>query len=134
MNYWNKKIEAGDTTYAARLGRGRSLAPAYLYDKNYVPIIAERLTQGNTTINTLVWNDLQKIKFDCSKKLSSFNKPVLIIQGKNDVLDKNVAVKAHAVLKNSTLMFLDHSGHYGWLDNKKDYLVAIEKFLSDNNK
>lgn len=132
LNYWNKKIAAGDTSYHARLQRGMALAPAYLYNKAFIPVIAERLTQGNALINTLVWNDMQKIKFDCSKKLSSFNKPVLIIQGKNDVLDEKIAFKEHKAFKNSTLVFLDHSGHYGWLDNKEAYLGAIAKFLSEN--
>ena len=130
LNYWNKKIAAGDTSYHARLQRGMALAPAYLYNKKYVPVIAERLTQGNSLINSLVWNDMQQMKFDCSKKLASFDKPVLIIQGKDDVLDEKVAIKEHQVFNNSTLIFLDHAGHYGWLDNEEAYLSAINKFLA----
>jgi proline iminopeptidase len=133
LNYWNKKIEGGDTSYNARLRRGMALAPAYVFDKKYVPVIAERLTQGNATINTLVWSDLQKIKFDCAKKLSTFDKPVLIIQGDHDILDKTIALKEHKAFKNSTLVFLEHSAHYGWLDNTEAYLSAVEKFLAHRN-
>jgi len=64
------------------LHRGLALAPAYVYNRKNIPAIAARLTQGNSIVNGLVWQDLQKIKFDCKNKLSQFNKPVLIIQGK----------------------------------------------------
>jgi proline iminopeptidase len=133
LNYWNKKIEDGDTSYHARLQRGMALAPAYVYNRKNIPVIAERLTQGNSVINVLVWNDMQKIKFDCTKKLSAFNKPVLIIQGKNDIIEEKTALLEHKVFKNSTLVFLDHTGHYGWLDNEDQYLSVIRKFLSGTN-
>ena len=74
--------------------------------------------------------DLQKIKFDCAKPLSSFNKPVLIIQGKEDIVNKNIALKAHEVLKNSKLVFIDKCVHYGWLDKPDEYFSEINKFLS----
>ena len=133
LNYWNAKIAGGDTSYHARLRRGMALAPAYVYNKNNIPIIAERLTQGNAVINGLVWRDMQRIKFDCTKKLSSFNKKVLIIQGKNDILEERTAVQIQQAFKHSTLVLLDHSGHYGWLDNEEKYLSVVEKFLAESN-
>ena len=69
LRIWNAVIAAGDTSHAARLGRGRALAPAYLANKQFVPILAERLTQGNGTINQLVWDDLRRIKYDCARQL-----------------------------------------------------------------
>jgi proline iminopeptidase len=130
LNYWTQKISAGDTSYYARLHRGMALAPAYLYDKKNVSLIAERLTQGNTAINNLVWADMQKIKFDCTRDLSSFNKPVLIIQGKQDIIEERTGTKAHKVFKNSRFVLLEHCGHYGWLDNEAAYFKEIKKFLS----
>ena len=130
LNYWNNKIAAGDTSYQTRLGRGRALAPAYLYNRKYIPVIAERLTQGNTDINNIVWADLRQMNFDCTSKLLSFNKPVLIIQGKNDIIAEKTALQEQRVFKKSTLVLLDHSGHYGWLDNETEYLSAINIFLS----
>ena len=61
LAYWNDKIEKGDASHATRLGRGRALAPAYVYARKFIPIIAERLTQGNSAINTLVWADFRKL-------------------------------------------------------------------------
>jgi proline iminopeptidase len=129
MGYWAEKIRAGDTSYYARLQRARALAPAYLYDKKNVPVIAERLTQSNLQLNALVWQDLQKIKFNCAGKLSSFNKPVLIIQGKQDIVEEKTAIKEHAAFPNSRIVIMDHCVHYGWLDRPDEYFSEIAKFV-----
>jgi proline iminopeptidase len=129
LNYWNRIIELGDTSHNARLGRGRALAPAYVYDRKNIPIIAERLTQGNPVINNLVWQNLRKIKFDCSIPLSHFDKPVLIIQGKQDIVEERTAMKEKNVLKNSRLVIIDHCAHYSWLDRPDEYFREIENFL-----
>ncbi len=127
--YWGEKIEKGDTSYNAKLQRGKALANAYVYNKENISTIAERLTQGTPIITSLVWKDLQKIKFDCTKPLSSFDKPVLIIQGEEDIVNKNIAIKEHEILKNSKLVFMNNCVHYGWLDNPKKYFSEVNKFL-----
>lgn len=129
MNYWNDKIAKGDTSHEARLGRGRAMAPAYVYDQKYVPIIAERLTQGNSKINGLLWDDMQKTKFDCKAKLKTFKNPVLIIQGKQDIISNQIGELANKTFPNSKLIFLEHSRHYGWLDAKEKYFADVNSFL-----
>lgn len=126
---WSQKIDDGDTSHFARLQRGMALAPAYVVDRKWIPIIAERLTQGNSKLNQLIWDDLQKIKFDCKEKLKTFGQPVLILQGDQDILNPEIAETAHRILKNSKLVFLKHSGHYGWLDNEDQYMNEVEAFL-----
>ncbi|HEY2720723.1 MAG TPA: alpha/beta hydrolase [Chitinophagaceae bacterium] len=134
VNYWAQKINEGDTSYNARWQRAKALANAYVYDKKFVPIVAARLTQMNQQVNSLVWEDMQRIKFNCAAKLTSFNQPVLIIQGKYDIVSEKLANKAHAVLKHSRVVLLDHSVHYGWLDNPDKYLGEVESFASANRQ
>jgi proline iminopeptidase len=131
LNYWNDKIEKGDTTYTARIGRGRAMAPAYVYDSKFVSIIAKRLTQGNSTINSLLWSDMQKMNFDCKKKLSNFKNPVLIIQGKQDIVSKEIAEIGLKAFPNSKMVLLENCKHYGWLDAKEKYFDTIESFLKN---
>ena len=129
LNYWNRQISQGDTTYQARYNRGKYLAPAYVFDRKHAPVIAERLTQGNQTINSLIWQNIRTIDFDCSEAYKNFKKPVLIIQGKQDVMGDNIAKEAHDLLENSTLVFMDECAHYGWLEQPTEYYAAINKFL-----
>jgi proline iminopeptidase len=129
LNYWNDKIEKGDTSYTARIGRGRAMAPAYVYDRKFVPIIAERLTQGNSVINSLLWGDMQKTNFDCKNKFSNFKNPVLIIQGKQDIISVAIGEISLKAFPNSKMILLDNCRHYGWLDAKEKYFGTIEFFL-----
>jgi len=129
LNYWNNEIASGDTTYYARLKRGKFLAPAYLYDKTNVPTVAERLTQGNLAINQLVYQNMRKIDFDCSIGLKNIKVPVLIIQGREDIIDRETANTAVNVFQNSTLVILEKCGHYGWLDQPKQYFENINSYL-----
>jgi proline iminopeptidase len=129
LNYWNDKIEKGDTTYTARIGRGRAMAPAYVYDRKFVPIIAERLTQGNSAINSLLWGDMQKTNFDCKNKFSNFKNPVLIIQGKEDIIKASIGEISLKAFPNSKMILLENCKHYGWLDAKEKYFNTIESFL-----
>ena len=130
LNYWNRRIDDGDTSFHAKLHRGLALAPAYLYDRQYIPVIAERLTQSNMKVNGIVWNDLQKIRFDCREKLQSFTAPVLIIQGKQDIIEEKIAIKAKNTFKNSSLVIIDKCSHYGWLDQPDIYFTEINKFIT----
>ena len=131
LQYWNDKIEKGDTSHKARLGRGRAMAPAYVFDRKFIPIIAERLTQSNMVINGLVWNDLQKMQFDCKEELKSFQKPVLIIQGKQDVISNEIGELALHTFPNARLILLEKCKHYGWLDAESNYFGEIETFLKN---
>jgi len=131
LSYWNNRINGGDTTHYAALQRGLNLAHAYVLDQKYIPVIGERLTQGNSALNSLIWADLQKNRFDCSAGLKNFDQPVLIIQGREDIIRPETAEKAHRVLKNSRIVYLDHSIHYGWLDNPESFFAALNSFLAD---
>jgi proline iminopeptidase len=130
LAYWSDKINRGDSSYHAKLQRGLALAPAYVYDTVHIHAIAERLTQGNSQINSLVWQNLNKIKFDCREKLRSANFPVLVIQGKQDIVSEETALQSKKAFKNSSIVLLDHCVHYGWLDNEEKYFEAIHAFLT----
>jgi len=133
MNYWDKKIDEGDTSHFARYHRALGLASAYVYDKKNIPIIAERLTQGVSRVNALVYKDLNKINFDCKKKLKDYKNPVLIIQGRQDIVGEMTAIKAHQVLSNSELVFINECVHYGWLDQQEKFMKEITNFLDRIN-
>lgn len=129
LNYWERRIAAGETDHYTRLQRGKYLAPAYVMDPQYYPTIAERLTQGNGVINQLIWDDLRKQNFDCASKLKSFDRPVLIIQGKQDIVRPSTAEEAHEAFSNSRIVYMDHCIHYGWLDNPEVYFREVVRFM-----
>ena len=134
LEYWTNKVKDGDTTYTAKYNKGRFLASAYLYNKKYVPTLAKRLAFGGIPqINSLVYKDLFKIGFDCRKSLKDFSKPVLVIQGRQDITGDSVAYEAHLALKNSSLVFVNESGHYSWWEQSEQYKSEAERFFASIN-
>lgn len=129
LQYFNNKINEGDTSYVTLLKRGEFMAPAYLYNREYIPVLAKRMTQGNMQLNALVWADLRRINYDTKTSLKSFEQPVLILHGKNDLLESSVAETAHHVLPNSQLELMDKCAHYGWLDRPDVYFDLIYDFM-----
>ena len=129
LQYYNAQLARGNSAHAIRLGRGRMLAPAYVYHKKFIPMLAERLTQGNAEINTILWNDMRRLRFDCKPTLQNFKSRVLIIQGKDDIIRSETAYIAASAFKNSEVVLLDNCGHYGWLDAQDAYLNVIATFL-----
>ncbi|MBC8883163.1 alpha/beta hydrolase [Flavobacterium piscinae] len=125
--YQNAKIPESERI----IKRATFLSKAYVYDKSKAPLIANRLTQVNFKINGLVFQDLQRIKFDFTNKFKNFKKPVLVIQGKNDIIRIETAKEIADSFGNANIVLIDHCGHYGWLDAKKIYMDSLKTFLED---
>jgi proline iminopeptidase len=130
LRYYQSKMDNGDESAATRKKRAQFLANAYVFDKAKAPIIAERLTQTNYKINGLVFENLRKIKFDCANQFQNFKQPVLVIQGKNDIITSETAQEIADAFPNSKLVLLDNCAHYGWLDAKELYFKSIQQFLN----
>lgn len=134
LNFYSRKIANGDSSYETALKRGTFLAPVYVYDRKNIPDVAKRLTQGNGAINRLVWQDLRRLDYDTKTGLKEFDKPVLIIHGREDIVGLDIPKKAHEILPNSKLVILEKTRHYGWLDNPEMYFSEIQEFLNTVSK
>jgi hypothetical protein len=115
------------------------MATAYLYDDKHAPQVAKRLGQSNMRINRLIWQDLRRIQYDVKQEAAAFQKPVLIIQGAEDVILPQIGQSAHDAFPNSTFVVMPACGHYGWLDQPGQYFEAIHGFMGtleiqDENK
>ena len=133
LNYWRNKIKKGDTTYLAKYKVGRFRAPLYLYGDKYIEKVAHRLTQGKPEISKLIFQDLHEKDYNWKNAMSKLEIPVLIIQGRQDMVGSGTAYKAHNVYKNSRLIFLNECGHYGWLEQEERYITEIKSFVKNLN-
>lgn len=130
LAYYTQKIREGDSSFQTQYNRGKFLAPAYVYDQRHVPLVARRLTQGDSRINQLIWNNMRSMNFNMKSSMKHFRKPVLIIHGNNDIVGTEIPRNAHEILPNSQLVLLENCRHYGWLDAEAAYFTAINNFLS----
>lgn len=131
LQYYRIKIATGDNTHATLLKRGEFLAAAYVFKREHIPEIAERLAGVNSLISSLIWNDLQQRNFDTKVHMKDFSSPVLILNGAEDIVGLEIPKTAHDVLPNSEMIIFPQTRHYGWLDAKAEYFNAISDFLED---
>lgn len=129
FSYYNQRVRRGDMAYTTRYKRAYFMAHAYLYETSEIETVARRLLEVNSEINALVWQNMRDINFDVTDEIKKFQKPVLIIHGKNDIVNMNIPKRAHEILPQSELVLLEQCKHYGWIDRKKAYYSAINNFL-----
>jgi proline iminopeptidase len=132
LEYWSKKIrEKKDVDRAIEERLKINLSGYVFYPENRETII-KSLTETSKLVpivNDLVWNDLQKQNYNLANELKDFQKPVLIIQGRQDFIGESTAIKTHEAIPNSELIFINECGHSIWLDKKDKYFNSIAKFL-----
>lgn len=131
LSFYQRKLDAGDNSVVTLKKRASFLANAYVFDKSKAPIIASRLTQTKFEINALVFENLRKIDFNCAHKFKNFNQPVLVLQGKNDIITTDTAKEIADAFPNSKLVLMDNCAHYGWLDATGVYFNSIKSFLNN---
>ena len=107
------------------------VARAYVYDDSQSSIVAARLRRSDHHIGKLISEDMKRINLDTKPENQYYDSPVLIIQGKQDIMPEHIAQIAHNTFPNSQLVLLDECGHYGWLDQKEKYIGSIVNFLKD---
>lgn len=129
LTFYVDKIRNGDNSDKTRRLRAKYLSKAYVFDKSKANIIEERLLQANFTVNQIVFQELQSKPFNCVNDFANFNKPVLILQGENDILSLDVAQEIKTSFPNSQLITIRNCGHYGWLDAPTLYFKSIQHFL-----
>jgi len=115
----------------ARTKRVTAMAPAYVYFRENVPTVVKALTETSTyepDMARLVWQDLQRMEYDLRDELADFEKPTLILQGRQDILGESTAYEIHAALPNSEMILLNECSHYLWLDQPEQYFAHLNAF------
>jgi proline iminopeptidase len=132
LDYWSKQIRDNkDVDRAIEKRLEVNLAGYVFYPENRETII-KALTETSQLVpivNDLVWKDLSEQKYDLTDKLKNFQKPVLVIQGRQDFIGESTAIKINQTIPNSKLVFINECGHSIWLDQGEKYFSAIAEFL-----
>lgn len=127
--FYQKKLDAVDTSWSTRTARVHFLAQAYVVQKQFASRIAQRLMQSNQRVNQLVIENMIQMKFNYKGRFKHSTLPVLILQGNKDIIRVETAQEIQASFGNSKLVILHNCGHYGWLDAHDNYIQALNDFL-----
>ena len=129
-----KQVAAIDSTNdspdAKMAAEVRIFFSADFYDRAAAAKFA--LTMTPETCHALTSSLLQKAMptFDLTPVLAKLHIPTLIIQGRQDPLDPEMASEARDAIPGARLIILERAGHFSWLDNPKDFTATLEPFLA----
>jgi pimeloyl-ACP methyl ester carboxylesterase len=69
-------------------------------------------------------------KYNIRPKLKTITAPVLLLQGRQDLAGEGNVCEAHALIRNSTLVFIDKCGHMPWLEQQEQTWKIVDGFLA----
>lgn len=69
--------------------------------------------------------------FDIGKRAYALELPVGIIQGRQDPVNGGTQERLNERLKHSKIFYIERSGHFPWLEQPKEFFIALRKCLSD---
>jgi proline iminopeptidase len=105
-------------------------AMALFFDRQIGARVAA--TMGNSwhaEVGRLLGNEISAPGYDLRPRLKEFERPVLVLNGRQDPMDPLMAHETSAAFKNSTLRFIDRAGHMPWFDQQKQFAYALDDFL-----
>lgn len=133
MKRWDDSLEADVDQNRVMLAQRRIRQVAFTYDRaNHQRLINEIVNTspffiqvGNRMFaDAFVLHDYQVLSH-----LKDYPSPVLVLDGKQDVLGIETIQLIVSSFSNAQLVLIDQCGHYPWIDNPVPYFNQIESFL-----
>ena len=129
--YWTEAAKRGIAADKVAVETARAVTPAYFFDREKGMAFAAQMTDGSlhADASSMLFADLAK-SYDVRAGLRALDRPVLIVHGHQDPMGDKTAEDLHAMLKSSTLIYLDKCGHFPWVEQPEGFHRAISGFLA----
>lgn len=130
-NYWQAAAKKGVDPDKAAVENVKAVTPGYFFDRKKGLAFAAELKEGtlHSDVGALLFADLGK-HYDLRSGLKKLDRPVLIIQGHQDPMGDKTAEDIRALIARSTLIYINKSGHFPWIEQPDDFRAAIAAFLA----
>lgn len=131
INYWDDSTIIGRDPQKARVEQIRAMMPAYFFDRKKSLLVSQpmKLTDFNFEVGKWIFADIGKRELDLTKMGVSYDKPVLILHGRQDPIGESIPQIVSRFYKHSKLVFIERCGHYSWVEQPEPFYAAIKDFL-----
>jgi proline iminopeptidase len=133
--YWTEAEKRGVSADKVALETARALTPAYFFDRAKGLAFAATMPEGSlhAAPSALLFADVTK-SYDVRAGLRQIDRPTLILHGHQDPMGDKNAEDIHALIKSSTLVYLNKCGHFIWVEQPEGFRKAIEEFLASSGR
>ena len=131
--YWKEAAKRGVSADKAEIESVKAIMPAYFFDRAKGLAFAAQLADDalDAEGSAMLFADLAK-SYDVRAGLRALDRPTLIVHGHQDPTGDKTAEDLHALIKSSTLTYLDKCGHFPWLEQPEALRKAISGFLAES--
>ncbi len=130
LKIWSDSTRTSKNYKHAIVETIRAKMPGYFFDRDKALDMCKSIKYSDFDfiMGELIWNDIEKNYLKFGNVKSVFDKPVLIVQGRQDPLGESVAINLSNYYKKSKLVFVEKCGHYSWIEQPDIVLNTIIKF------
>jgi proline iminopeptidase len=131
LSYWSDANVRAKNPERAAYEWYSTLLPSRLYNlakkreilKNYV------IEPNSLDIGPLMFRQLAANGYDFKPELEYFNKPTLIIQGRQGFLGGWTAFTIYQTIPDCEIKFIEKCGHFPFIERSEQFYEALETFL-----
>jgi proline iminopeptidase len=136
VEFWSDSARYSQDPKHAIVEIIRARMPGYFYDREKSLLVSQTMkdTDFDFNVGRWIWKEVVDRNLDLAEIDPNFEKPVVVIQGRQDPLGESVAQSLSNYYKNSELVFIEKCGHYSWIEQPEKVLTAISDFLLTNFK
>lgn len=122
--------KSGSTTPETMSAMARLQMGAFFFDRKVgATAVAAMSNAWHADIGRLLGNEITPPGYDLRPRLANFDRPVLVLNGRQDPMDPLMAYETSAALKKSMLKFIDRAGHFPWLEHPTELNDILNSFL-----
>jgi proline iminopeptidase len=129
-DFWKEPSREAVDPERASFERLRAASIAYFYDRKQALQMAAQLNPKDYNFRVPPAFLNAEGKYDIRPKLKTITAPVLLLQGRQDLAGEANVCEAHALIRNSTLVFIDKCGHMPWLEQPEQTWKIVGGFLA----
>lgn len=129
--YWNDSMIVANDFKRSRFEYQKAIMPAYFYDRKNSLFFTQKMKPENWNIDVwwFIWDDM--IKIELSEISRCYNKPVLVLHGRQDPVVELIPFVVSQTYPNSKLVFIEQAGNLPWLEQPEVFTEAIISFLNN---
>lgn len=115
----------------SRAGVAELEAKALFFDRKIGEQLAGELSNAwHADVGHLLGPEITAPGYDLRPRLKNFDRPVLVLSGRQDPMDPLMAYETSLAFSHATLQFIHRAGHFPWFDQPKEFDKALGDFLT----
>lgn len=131
FDYWNDSLRIAVDPHHALVERIRARMPGYFFDRTKSLLVSQIMKDSdfNFELGKWIWGDIQRKDLNLEKVKSRFDKPVLILNGRQDPVGESVPQFLLRYYNNAQLIFIERCGHYSWIEQPEQVFKFVYDFF-----